>query len=303
MNKRSAWAALILTNLFWAGNYVFGKYVTAEVSPVWITFSRWVIAILFLLPLAILLEKPDWKMVRRAWLPLSVLGLLGVIGYNLFLYSALAYTSPLNAALVNSLNPALIVVCSAYLLRERMNGKQYAGLLLSLFGVFLTITRGDVSVISTLTFNKGDLLMLLAILVWTLYSIIGKRLANIPPITTTAVSALWAVVFLLPFAVATDVDFTQISTLSITGILYMAIFPSVGSYMLWNIAVRVTGANEAGITLHLIPVFTALIGFLLGETISAMQLAGGLLVCLGVLLTTGVFPQVKKKSEELTGTS
>jgi drug/metabolite transporter (DMT)-like permease len=295
--KRLAWILLVLTNLFWAGNYVFGKYVTAEISPVWITFSRWVLALCALLPMAILLEKPDWSKVKRSWLPLLLMGLFGVVGYNLFLYEALAYTSPLNAALVNSLNPALIVLCSLYLLRERMTGKQYAGLTLSLIGVLITITRGDLALLADFQLNKGDLLMLLAITVWTLYSVIGKRLADIPPITTTAISALLAVLVLLPFALASDFPFGHVSKLSLIGILYMAVFPSVGSYLLWNMAVRVTGANRAGITLHLIPVFTALLGFVLGEAMSAAQLIGGVLVCTGVLLTTGTASQRQKNTQ------
>jgi drug/metabolite transporter (DMT)-like permease len=296
-HKHLAWVLLVLTNLFWAGNYVFGKYVTAEISPVWITFSRWMLALCALLPMAILLEKPDWKAVRRAWLPLLGMGLLGVVGYNLLLYESLAFTSPLNAALVNSLNPALIVLFSAYLLRERMTGGQYAGLALSLVGVLITITRGDVTLFARFQLNQGDLLMLLAITVWTLYSVLGKRLAHIPPITTTAVSALWAVLLLLPFAALNPVSVGQISSLSLIGILYMAVFPSVGSYLLWNMAVRVTGANQAGVTLHLIPVFTALFGFALGDGVSAAQLIGGLLVCTGVLLTTGFVGRRLKKSK------
>ncbi|NGQ94888.1 DMT family transporter [Brevibacillus sp. SYP-B805] len=295
--KHLAWVLLVLTNLFWAGNYVFGKYVTAEISPVWITFSRWVLALCALLPMAMLLEKPDWQAVRRAWLPLLGMGLLGVVGYNLLLYEALAFTSPLNAALVNSLNPALIVLFSAYLLRERMTGGQYAGLALSLVGVLITITRGDVTLFARFQLNRGDLLMLLAITVWTLYSVLGKRLAHIPPITTTAVSALWAVLLLLPFAALNPLSVGQISSLSLIGILYMAVFPSVGSYLLWNMAVRVTGANQAGVTLHLIPVFTALLGFALGDGVSAAQLIGGLLVCTGVLLTTGLIEQRLKKAK------
>jgi len=298
MRKHWAWVSLILANLFWAGNYLFGKYVTAEMPAVWITLLRWVLALLVLVPIARWSEKADWRIVRQHGLPLLALGLLGVIGYNLFLYAALAHTSSLNAALVNSLNPALIVIASAFLLRERMNALQWGGFVLSLVGVMITLTRGELGLLAELQLNRGDLLMLLAITVWTGYSILARRLGHIPPFTLTAVSALFAVLLLLPFALLTPFDAASVSTLSWSGILYMAIFPSVGSYLLWNGGIRVTGANQAGFTLHLIPVFTALFGFLLGQSVTAAQLLGGLLVVAGVLGTSSAGRGMRKKASD-----
>ncbi|UFJ41449.1 DMT family transporter [Brevibacillus humidisoli] len=301
MNKYQAWLLLTLTNLFWAGNYLFGKYVTAEVSPLWMTLSRWSIALLLLWPIAMYREKPDWQQLVRSWRPLILLGLLGVIGYNLFLYAALIYTSPTNAALVNALNPALIVLFSAILLRERMSAIKIGGLLLSVLGVVFIVTDGNPLQILDTTYNRGDLLMLGAILVWTFYSIVGKRLDSIPPITATAASATLAVLVLIPFGLVDPPDVMQISNLSLTGILYMAIFPSVGSYMLWNVALRFISASQAGVSLHLIPVFTVLIGFLLGEIVTLAQIVGGLLVFAGVSVTTGFLEQLRQKKSTLTG--
>jgi drug/metabolite transporter (DMT)-like permease len=287
MEKKRAWLFLLLTNLFWAGNYVFGKYVTAELSPVWITFSRWLIALCFLFPLAQLVERPDWRKVMRRWFPLCVLGLLGVVSYNISLYAALQYTSSTNAALVNSLNPAFIVLFSALLLKETISKLQIGGFIISLLGVMVILTRGEITKLLSTEYNIGDLLMIAAILAWTFYSILAKKLTGLPPITTTAASSLLGTLILLPFAVSTWGEIGDIGLLSITGILYMALFPSVGSYLLWNISVRDLGASRAGITLNLIPVFTALIGFALGETITSAQLWGGLLVCTGVYLSSG----------------
>ena len=104
MSKYRVWLLLVAANLFWAGNYVFGKYVLTEMTPLWITFSRWVLALIFLCPIAYFIEKPKWKMIRKAWLSLVSMGVLGIFGYNMVLYSALAYTSSTNAALVSALN-------------------------------------------------------------------------------------------------------------------------------------------------------------------------------------------------------
>ncbi|WP_227936096.1 DMT family transporter [Alkalihalobacillus deserti] len=291
---------LILATFFWAGNYVFGKYIVTELSPVWITFSRWVLALFVLLPMAIIVEKPIWQDVKKAWRPLLLLGVLGIVGYNLLLYSALGYTSPTNAALISAVNPGLIVLFSVLLLKESLSKIQIVGLFISLFGALIILTRGNLLGIFQISFNQGDLLMVGAVIVWTFYSIIGKRLL-IPPITATAVSTLLAMVILAPFALWEGFYFSEVSQLSLYGILYMFLFSSVCSFVFWNISVKKLGASQAGIFLNLIPVFTALISLVLGETIKTEQLVGGLLVFLGVYLTSGMLTNsiehVRKKKE------
>ncbi len=291
---------LVLATFFWAGNYVFGKYVVTELSPIWITFSRWVLALFVLLPIAIVVEKPNWYHVKKAWKPLLLLGILGIIGYNLLLYSALGYTSPTNAALISAINPGLIVLFSVLLLKESLTRMQIIGLFISLFGALILLTRGDLLGIFEIRYNRGDLLMIGAVIVWTFYSIIGKRL-SIPPITATAVSTLLAMVILAPFAFWEGFPFAKTSQISIYGIIYMFLFSSVCSFVFWNISVKKIGASQAGIFLNLIPVFTALISLALGETIRLEQMVGGILVFIGVYLTSGMLTNrmehVKKKKE------
>lgn len=288
MSKYRVWLLLVITNLFWAGNYVFGKYVITEMTPLWITFSRWMLALIFLCPIAYFIEKPKWKMVRKAWLSLVSMGVLGILGYNMFLYSALEYTSATNAALVSALNPAVIVLFSVVLLREKISRLQTLGIVVSLIGTLVVITQGNLIQILQKDYNQGDILMLAAVVVWTLYSMIGRRLTTIPPITATAVSALFATIIMTPFVIAQGIDITKIGPLVVTGILYMAIFPSLFSFIFWNISVRSIGISQAGIFLNLIPVFTAIISGILGERITGTQVVGGALVFMGVYLTTGM---------------
>lgn len=294
------WLLLVLATLFWAGNYVFGKYVVTEISPIWITFSRWILALFVLLPIAIVVEKPSWHRVIKAWKPLLLLGVLGIIGYNLMLYSALGYTSPTNAALISALNPGLIVLFSVLLLKESLSKVQIIGLFISLFGALIILTRGDLLGIFQTSYNRGDLLMIGAVIVWTFYSIIGKRL-SIPPITATAISTLFAMMVLAPFAFWEGFHFLEVSKISVYGILYMFLFSSVCSFVFWNISVKKIGASQAGIFLNLIPVFTALISLVLGETIRPEQVVGGVLVFIGVYLTSGMLTNsmehLKKKKE------
>ncbi len=279
---------LILATLFWAGNYVFGKYVVAEMSPLWITFARWFLSLAFLIPISYWIERPNYREIfKRSWLPLSVMGILGIIGYNLLLYGALEYTSPLNASLVNALNPAMMVVFSYFILKERMTFINVIGFAISLVGVLLILTDGHLELVFQTSYNLGDLMMMGANLVWVFYSIIGKRLA-VPPITATACSALLSVFFLLPFLFLYPFDITQLSARGITGIIYMWLFPSVCSFIFWNMSVKKVGPSHAGVYLNLITVFTAIITIILGEKIAASQAIGGVLVLFGVYFATKI---------------
>lgn len=288
MSKLQVWVLLILCNLFWAGNYVFGKYVIAEMTPYWITLFRWLFALLLLYPVARRLESPlNWRAVKKDWFLLTCMGVLGVIGYNIVLYSALAYTTATNAALVSAINPGLIVIFSVAVFRERVSGLQWLGVIISLVGALVVLTGGDFTRVLTAQYNFGDLLMVIAVLIWTFYTIIARKLSTLP-ITATTVSTAIAVLLMLPFAAFQEFDSTKIGMLGITGILYMVIFPSVGSFVFWNMAVRAVGASKAGVFLNLMPVFTAMISVLLGEHITNAQWGGGLLVFCGVYLTTGL---------------
>ncbi|WP_139491533.1 DMT family transporter [Brevibacillus dissolubilis] len=293
MAKYRIWLLLVVTNLFWAGNYVFGKYVIMEVSPLWITFSRWLLALFFLFPIAYFVEKPDWqKAVKSNWLALIGMAILGVAGYNLVLYSALEYTTATNAALVSALNPGVIVLFSVFLLKENISRIQVTGFIVSLIGALVILTQGNIGKLIQLEVNKGDLLMIAAVLMWTFYSIIGKKL-TMPPITATAVSSLFGTVILAPLAIAQGIEIEKVTMLGASGILYMAIFASVCSFVLWNVCVRAIGASQAGIFLNLIPFFTAIISGILGEKIMVAQVIGGVLVFFGVYLTTGMLNRKK----------
>ena len=282
---------LILTTLFWAGNFIFGKFVAAELTPLQLTFLRWLLAVLLLFPIAHWYERPSWPQVWQEWKKLLALALLGMIGYNLILYQALHFTSSLNAALINSINPALIFLTSALLLKERLSLTNSVGILVSLLGVLLVLTDGRLQHILSIKFNPGDLLMLAAILTWNVYTLIGRRMQNVPPIAATAVSAFLSVLVLLPFVLLTGLP-TDVSREAMIGVVYVAVFASVAAFLLWNSAILLLKAGRAGVYLNLITVFTAILSVLLGNTVTAVQIIGGLLVFAGVYLTT----QKKKDS-------
>lgn len=269
--------------LFWAGNYVLGAVAVREMSPVSLTALRWTLAAVPLLVIAQLVERPDWRAVLRTWRRQVVLALLGMAGYALLLYSALQHTSSVNASLVTALNPALIALLGAAVARRAPSGRSVVGMLIGLAGVLVVLTGGRVASLTALDLNAGDLLVVAAIVVWSLYTVGGRGLAGVPPIASTAVQAVIAALVMVPFAVAGQVHWPQ-SRDATVALWVIVLLPSVGSYLLWNLALRRVPPAEAGAYLNLITVFTVLISATTGYALGAAQVVGGVLVLGGVLL-------------------
>jgi drug/metabolite transporter (DMT)-like permease len=275
--------ALVGATLFWAGNYVLGAVAVQEMSPVSLTALRWALAAIPLLVIAQVVERPDWRAVLRTWPRQLVLSLLGMVGYALFVYTALQHTSSVNASLVNALNPALIALLGAAVVRRAPSPRAVLGMVVGLVGVLVVITGGRLTGLTSLELNVGDLLMLGAIVVWSVYTIGGRSLAGVPPTASTAVQATIAALVMAPFAAAGQVHRPSGRDATVA-LLVIAVLPSVGSYLLWNLALRRVPPAEAGSYLNLITVFTVLISALTGYALGAAQVVGGVLVLGGVLL-------------------
>jgi drug/metabolite transporter (DMT)-like permease len=288
---------LILANLFWSGNLVVGQVAMASMTPLDLTFWRWALAAVPLLVLAGFVERPDWSAVLRRWPVLLLLSVLGMTGYTLLLYSALEHTSALNASLIGAANPALILVLAVVLLGDRPRPLSWFGIALGLVGVLLVLTEGDPRRLLGFGLGTGELLMLGAITAWGFYTIIARRL-DLPAITATAVQVAMAAVVLGPVAFAAGIRFP--ATAGDGWLLaFVVVFPTLCSYLLWNLALKSTTPATAGNYLNLVAVFTAIITLLLGDPITVPQVLGGMLVISGVLLTS----VRKRPAVEATGSA
>jgi drug/metabolite transporter (DMT)-like permease len=275
---------LVLATLFWAGNFVVGQAAVSTMTPIELTFWRWTLAALPLLGLAQLVERPDWRSVLRRWPLLLLVSALGMSAYTLLLYSALQHTSALTASLITAANPALIVVLAIFMLGDKPGRLGWLGIALGLVGVLLVLTQGELHRIFSLTANLGELLMLASIVVWGFYTILARRL-GLPAITATAAQVVIAAVTLAPIAVIMDAAF-PVAPAEVWSLVYIAVFPSLGAYLFWNLALKTTPAGTAGNYLNLIVVFTAIITVVLGKPVTLPQVLGGVLVIVGVLLTS-----------------
>lgn len=278
-------AALVAAALFWAGNYIVGHAAVAVMNPASLVLLRWAVALIPLIILAQVLEKPRWREQGKNWRWHLVLGLLGLAGYTLLLYAALTQTSALNASLINAVNPALIMLASVLVLRERLTGIGVVGIAVALLGVVIVLTDGRFGAVFAGGLGSGDLLMVAAIVCWTAYTIVGRKAPAMPSITSVAIQAAIVVVLLIPVVAVTGLTLpTDLNgTLSL---LYIALFPSILSYIFWNRGLKSFAPGQAGVFLNLITVFTVVIAVLLGQALTGPQILGGLLVLAGVVLTS-----------------
>jgi drug/metabolite transporter (DMT)-like permease len=276
--------SLLGATLFWAGNYVVGEAAVATIDPISLVFLRWLFAALPLIVIAVLVERPSWKQALRAWPWLLALSVTGVVGYTLLLYGALQYTSAFNASLINAFNPALIVLAAAIFLRERLTATSVIGVLLALAGVLIVLSRGDLGALASGGFGLGDLLMIGAIVAWTVYTILGRVAPKVPPITSTAVQAVMAAALMAAVTWFTGGPTLPVDAPGWWALAYIVVFPSVLSYLLWNRALTVIPPGRAGVFLNLLTVFTAVLTVLTGQAITLPQILGGLVILAGIAI-------------------
>ncbi len=288
MSRNTIWLKLGMTAFFWGLMFHLGKYAVGSMSPESIGGWRFLIAGLVLLPLVGLREGLDWAGLRRNLLPLTAMAVIGIGGFNVFLFYGLKHTSPVNGALIMALCPALITFLSALLMRERVSGRQLAGLALGIAGVAVVVSHGSLQALLSLSFQIGDLLVLLAASCWAVYSTIPRRfITGLPPLQITVGSIALGGVLISSFAMSTQHDFWVMPPLSVmAAVLTMSLLGSVLAYLWWNDGVKAVGAGTAALFMNLVPVFAALIGIALGQHLSVSQVLGAILVMGGVLYAT-----------------
>ena len=279
---------LTLAVLFWAGNFILGRAVRADVPPIALAFWRWAIASLLICGPALSLLKRDWPILRGHWPILLLLAGTGVAAFNTLVYTGLQYTVAINAFLMQALMPVFIVLFSFVLFQERINRGQTFGVLLCLTGAVTIIVQGDLQMITSLSLNPGDLLVLLAVLAYAGYSVLLRKRPPIHPLSFVAVTFVLGTLMLLPFYLWET--FTgrpvQVNNVTLLSFIYVGVFPSIISYLCYNRGVEHIGANRAGLFLYLMPVFGSVMAVaFLGESIHWYHWAGIPLIAIGILIT------------------
>ncbi|MBT2639825.1 DMT family transporter [Bacillus sp. ISL-39] len=277
---------LLLTSFLWGGNFIVGKTLVDHASPITLTILRWAIAIICLIPLVWWKEK---KLIppKESIMPLFIMGVTGVALFQALQFMALEKTSATNVGLISTLNMFSIAAFSSLFLKEKLNKFQFLAMIISLFGVLLVLSKGNINSLFSLQFNKGDLYMTTAVGMWGIYSVSSKwAMATVTPLMSILYSGIFGLLVLLPFSIR-DFTVTNLNSSFMQGILYTGLVSTVLCMVLWNIGVNKLGPSISGLFLNFNPIFTALLAFtFLGEKMTWIQAAGSFIVIAGCFLFT-----------------
>jgi len=286
--SREARASFALAGaaLFWSGNFIAGRALRNDIDPITLNLLRWALCLAIFLPWV---GPKAWRcrsIVVREWRLLLGLGITGIAAFQTLVYLALASTTAINALLILSLAPAAILIGASLTGRRRPSRMQWAGTLVSLAGACILVARGNPALLLNLSPARGDLWMIVAVVLWAAYSLLlRRRPADLPQDVALAASIVPAVALMLALS-ATVNHAPVLPTPPLVGaLIYVAIFASLFAFLLWSYGVSTIGPERAGQYVHLMPVFGTLLAIeVLGERLALAQVLGALVVLAGIAL-------------------
>ena len=292
MNNKNnlAYIFLFLTVLFWAGNFIVGKFASQyEVPPFSLNFYRWLFAWLILAPFTIPEIIAKKKYIKDNFKLFLILGITSITIFNSIVYYSLNFTQVINGVLMISTIPVMIMLFSSFLKIEKTNTFQILGVIFSLTGVILIITKANLEMLLNLDFNKGDLTMVLAMLSWALYSaLLKKKRFELSQLTLLEVIITFGLIFLIPvyfieykmgYVIKLDKPFILILS-------YVVLFPGLASFILWIKGISLIGVNRSGVFLHLMPILSAIMAMIIfDEKFMFYHIFGAIFILIGILLS------------------
>ncbi|MCX5883750.1 MAG: EamA family transporter [Deltaproteobacteria bacterium] len=279
-NPISSWlpyVLLMVPPLCWAGNIVLARGVIHLIPPIGFAFWRWAIAFLILAPLTWPHVRHDWPTVIGSWKIMVALSMLGVGCFNTLLYIAVHTTTAINGALIQTTMPAFIILITLIAFQESVGFLQMAGVMLCILGAALVLLRGNLATVLNLSFARGDLLMLLAVICYGMYTVLLKKrpamhAMSFLTVTFGAGAMMLAPLYLWESCFQESVTFTVDVVLSI---IYVAVFPSIVAYFCWNRGTEMIGPNRAGLFINLVPVFASIMAVIwLNESLKLFHIVG-----------------------------
>ncbi len=290
-NKNNlAYFLLILTTIFWSGNFIVGKAASLyQIPPFSLNFYRWFFAGLILFPFTFkeLIDKKKYILKNIGFF--IILGILSITIFNSIVYYSLYYTQVISGVLMISTIPVWIIFIASILNIEKTNVFQIIGVSFSLVGVIFIITKADLNLIKNLNFNKGDLSMIVAMFAWAAYSaLLKKKKYEISQLALLQVVIISGLIFLVPIYFI-EMNLGHLIVLGQPFYLtlsYVVIFPGLLSFFFWIKGISIIGANRAGIFLHLMPIFGAIMAMIIfDEKFMYYHLLGAIFILAGITLS------------------
>ena len=285
-----AYALAALAMVCWSGNWVVGRAVRTDISPLGLNFWRWSVATLVLLPFALSQARRDWHIARKSWRLVTALGATGAALFHSMIYVGLRATEAVNALLLNSVAPIIVIVIAWAMFRDTITRRQVVGISISFLGAVILVSRGEAAALATLRFNSGDLWVLSALLVWGIYSnLLKRRPAQLGGLSLLLYISVVGVALMLPaylWELAAGGRLT-LNAGTIASIAYTGVFASVVAFLCFNAAVARIGPIVTSFFLHLMPVFGGVMAIVfLGESLHLYHLTGFAVVLCGIYLST-----------------
>jgi len=288
---KTAYIFLIFTTLFWAGNFIVGKAASLfEIPPFTLNFYRWMFAWLILAPFTLkeIIEKKNYILENIKLI--TILGITSITIFNSIVYYSLNFTQVISGVLMISTIPVMIIIFCWLFKIEKTNIYQVLGVIFSLSGVVVIITRANLNLLINLNFNKGDLWMVVAMLSWAMYSaLLRKKKLEISQLSLLQTIISAGLIFLLP-AYLIELALGYKATIHLPFILtlsYVVLFPGLASFILWIKGIAIIGSNRAGIFLHLIPIFSTIFAIIIfKEKFMLYHLIGAILIISGIILSS-----------------
>ncbi len=285
-----AYIFLILATLFWSGNFIVGKFATLfQIPPLTLNFFRWVMVWFILFPFTY--KEISYKIVhvKENWFFISILGILTISTFNSVVYFALNYTQVINAVLMLAAIPAVVMVLSSILKIEKSNIFQLLGLFLSIMGIMVIISKADINKIISLTFNKGDLWMLVCVFCWSLYStLIKKRKLPFTQFSLIQLMVTVGILFLFPqfyFEYSSGLEVSP-NKAFFAILIYVVLFPAIAAYYCWQKAIEFIGPNRSSMFIQLMPLFSALMAIgIFNEKFQLYHFTGAFFILIGIYLS------------------
>ncbi len=279
---------LLLTAVFWGGTFVAGRSLAQNVGPFSAAFFRFAIASVFLVFLAWKVEGKITLIKKRQILPVFLLGLTGVFCYNLFFFKGLKLIEASRAAIIIANNPIFITLFSAIFFKEKLNTLKITGILISVCGAIIAISRGDVLEILQGNLGLGEFYIFLCVVSWVIFSLLGKVvMADLSPLSSVTYSSITGTILLFPPALREGLaDCIYYSISDWWNIFYLGFFGTVLGIVWFYEGINQIGPTKAGLFINFVPISAILLAFfILGEPLTLSLLIGTILVTCGVYLT------------------
>ncbi len=279
-----------LTGLAFSGSFIAAKYTTVDLTPLVTILLRYVIALLFFAALILARKERVFRVELRHVPVFIVLGLSGIVGYHFFFFASLHHTSVANTAIINGLSPVITGLMAALFIRERLSPTNWLGIVIALSGVLILVTKGNVVVLTGFDFNFGDLLMLTAVVCWSIYALIARRMLDrYSTLTVTFLASLFGVGVLILMVIPEDLpgQLGTISPESVWALLYMGIAASGFGYLLYNLSIKGLGPTRtSGFVYSTVPLLTGFLALIFfAEPVTITMLIATTLVIIGLQLT------------------